>query len=42
LIALSEALENWKAGGSEATDTLKASIIWIFYESMAAEVKDDL
>jgi len=39
LTALSETLENWEDGGSEATYTFRAAIIWIFYEIMAAEVK---
>jgi len=42
LTALSETLENWEEGGSEATDTFRAEIIWFFYEIMAAELKDDL
>jgi len=42
LAALSETLENWEDEDSNATDTLRAEIIWIFYEIMAAELKDDL
>jgi len=42
LIALSETLENWEEGESEATDAFRAEMILIFYEIMAAELKDDL
>jgi len=42
LAALSETLENWEDGGRDATDTFRAEIIWIFYEIMAAELKDNL
>jgi len=42
LTALSETLENCEAGDSKDTDNVRADIIWIFYEIMAAEVNDDL
>ena len=42
LTALSETLENWEDGDSKPTDTFRAEIIWIFYEMMATELKDDL
>jgi len=39
---LSATLENWEDSDSKATDDYRATIIWFFYEIMAAEVKDDL
>jgi len=42
LIALSATLENWEDIESKPTDNFRAEIIWIFYEIMAAELKDDL
>jgi len=42
LTALSETLENWEDGESEATDALREEFIWIFYEMMAAELSYDL
>jgi len=42
LTALSETLENWEDGDSKDTDNVRAEIIWIFYEIIAAELNDDL
>ena len=41
LTALSATLENSEDSESEATDDFRVEMIWFFYVTMAAEVKDD-